>query len=68
MNYTKVQLINHLKKIFVDRGNRIPVTISLRNYKGPQYETYVKVFGSWRSALLVSGFDTSTRNFKKRSL
>jgi len=47
----KKELIDHLLEVYKEVG-RIPTTLHLRWYKGqPQYDKYVKAFGSWENAI-----------------
>lgn len=54
----KLELIQALRKIYKNRGNKRPRTIDAQNdIGGPDYATYVRYFGSWESALEEAGVD-----------
>src|SRR3990167_9993652 len=56
-NLTDEELLEFLIKFYTENG-RAPITADFKNnYKYPNYQVYIKRFGSWQKALKLVGLD-----------
>ncbi len=59
-SYTKEQLLNELKRFFIENGRPPVETDFYNNPKYPSFKTYQRYFGSWSNALKLVGLDVDS--------
>lgn len=58
--YTDNELINYIKKFYIENGKPPSITDFNGNLNYPSHQTFVYRFGTWNNVLKLAGFDVDT--------